>query len=112
MATELEAVREKLLAQKQELLKRAAKVRADITRSSGPLDKDFAEQVVEMENDAVLAGIGEATAAELAQINRALAQLDHGTYGLCSQCGKPIDRRRLQALPYSDRCISCAEKAG
>jgi RNA polymerase-binding transcription factor DksA len=65
-----------------------------------------------MENDAVLAGIGEATAAELAQINRALAQLDQGTYGLCSQCGKAIDARRLQALPYSDRCITCAEKAG
>lgn len=112
MATELDAVREKLLVHKQELLTRAAKVHADITRSSGPLDKDFAEQVVQMENDAVLAGIGEATAAELAQINRALAQLDQGTYGLCSQCGKPIDVRRLQALPYSDRCISCAEKAG
>ncbi|HUG03424.1 MAG TPA: TraR/DksA family transcriptional regulator [Steroidobacteraceae bacterium] len=112
MATELDVVRTKLLAQKQELLARAAKVHADITRSSGPLDKDFAEQVVQMENDAVLAGIGEATAAELAQINRALAQLDQGTYGLCSQCGKPIDIRRLQALPYSDRCITCAEKTG
>ena len=112
MASELETVRRKLQAQKQELLTRAAKVRADITRASGPLDKDFAEQVVQMENDAVLAGIGEATAAELAQINRALAQLEQGTYGLCSHCGQPIDERRLQALPYSDRCITCAEAAG
>jgi len=112
MASELETVRRKLQAQKQELLTRAAKVRADITRASGPLDKDFAEQVVQMENDAVLAGIGEATAAELAQINRALAQLEQGTYGLCSRCGQPIDGRRLQALPYSDRCITCAEAAG
>ncbi len=111
MATEFDAIRQKLLAQKQELLTRAAKVRADITRSSGPLDKDFAEQVVQMENDAVLAGIGEATAAELAQINRALAQLDQGTYGVCSQCGQPIGARRLAALPYSDRCITCAEAA-
>src|SRR5574339_142393 len=108
MPAEFEAVRRKLQQQKQELLARAAKVRADITRSSGPLEKDFAEQVVQMENDAVLAGIGEATAAELAQINRALAQLDQGTYGICSQCGQPIDARRLQVLPYSDRCISCA----
>jgi DnaK suppressor protein len=112
MPTEFEAIRQKLLQQKQELLARAAKVRADITRTSGPLDKDFAEQVVQMENDAVLAGIGEATAAELAQINRALAQLDHGNYGICSNCGKPIDERRLQALPYSDRCITCAEARG
>jgi RNA polymerase-binding protein DksA len=111
MTSEFEAVRQKLQAQKKELLARAAKVRADITRSSGPLDKDFAEQVVQMENDAVLAGIGEATAAELAQINRALAQIDAGNYGLCSNCGQPIGERRLQALPYSDRCISCAEAA-
>jgi RNA polymerase-binding transcription factor DksA len=112
MVAEFEVIRQKLQVQKQELLTRAAKVRADITRASGPLEKDFAEQVVQMENDAVLAGIGEATAAELAQINRALAQLDQGTYGLCSRCGQPIDERRLQALPYSDRCITCAEAAG
>ena len=111
MPQELQAVRRKLLQQKQELLTRAAKVRADITRSSGPLDKDFAEQVVQMENDAVLAGISEATAAELAQINRALAQIEQGSYGICSQCGQPIGERRLQALPYSDRCITCAETA-
>ncbi len=112
MAIELDEIRSKLLQQKQELLTRAAKVRADITRSSGPLDKDFAEQVVQMENDAVLAGIGEATKQELAQINRALAQLDQGTYGQCSSCGQPIGARRMNALPYSDLCISCAEAAG
>ena len=111
MPTESESVRQKLEQQKQKLLARAAKVRADITRSSGPLDKDFAEQVVQMENDAVLAGIGEATAAELAQINRALAQMDAGNYGTCSRCGQPIGERRLRALPYSDRCITCAEAA-
>jgi RNA polymerase-binding transcription factor DksA len=112
MSSEFEAIRRKLEQQKLELMARAAKVRADITRSSGPLDKDFAEQVVQMENDAVLAGIGEATAAELAQINRALAQLKAGTYGVCSRCGQSIDARRLRALPYSDRCITCAEAAG
>jgi RNA polymerase-binding protein DksA len=111
MSSDFEAVRTKLEQQKQELLARAAKVHADITRSSGPLDKDFAEQVVQMENDAVLAGIEEATAAELAQINRALAQIGQGTYGICSQCGQPIGERRLKALPYSDRCIGCAEAA-
>ncbi len=112
MSIEFDDIRRKLLQQKQELLTRAAKVHADITRSSGPLDKDFAEQVVQMENDAVLAGIGEATKQELAQINRALAQLDQGTYGHCSSCGEPIGPRRMQALPYSDLCISCAEAAG
>jgi RNA polymerase-binding protein DksA len=112
MTTELDEIRRKLLEQKQQLLMRAAKVHADITRSSGPLDKDFAEQVVQMENDAVLAGIGEATKQELAQINRALAQLDQGSYGHCSSCGQSIGARRMLALPHSDLCIACAEAAG
>lgn len=104
-------VRARLVARKQELLTRAAAVRADITRAEGPLEKDFAEQVVQMENDAVLAGLSASTAAEIAQINRALKRIDDGTYGECAVCGHPIDERRLEALPHSDRCIRCAEFA-
>ena len=108
---DLESVRRRLLERKSELLVRAGEVHADITRASGPLEKDFAEQAVQMENDAVLAGLSESTAAELAQINRVLKRLDEGTYGFCAVCGQEIDERRLAALPQSDRCIRCAEFA-
>lgn len=37
----------------------------------------------------------------LEQVNAALTRLDEGTYGLCQRCGKPIDTRRLEALPYA-----------
>jgi RNA polymerase-binding transcription factor DksA len=104
-------IRARLDARKQELLARAREVHADITRAAGPLEKDFAEQVVQMENDAVLAGLSESTAAEISQINRALRRLDEGSYGDCAVCGQPIDERRLEALPHSDRCIRCAEFA-
>ena len=104
-------LRERLLQQKQELLVRAQQIRDDMTRSSGPLDPDFAEQVVQLESDAVLSGIGDAAAAELRQINRALKRMDEGNYGECAVCGQPIDTRRLEVLPYSDRCVRCAEFA-
>ena len=104
-------IRARLDARKQELLARAREVHADITRATGPLEKDFAEQVVQMENDAVLAGLSESTAAEISQINRALKRLVEGNYGDCAVCGQPIDERRLEALPHSDRCIRCAEFA-
>ena len=104
-------IRRRLEERKRELLVRAGEVHADITRASGPLEKDFAEQVVQMENDAVLAGLSESTAAEIAQINRAFKRLDEGVYGRCAVCGQDIDERRLEALPHSDRCIRCAEFA-
>jgi len=35
------------------------------------------------------------------RIERALAKLDEGTYGLCDACGKPIAPRRPQASGIS-----------
>jgi RNA polymerase-binding protein DksA len=40
-------------------------------------------------------------------IDEALKRVDDGTYGSCVQCGKPISKRRLNALPYTELCIDC-----
>jgi RNA polymerase-binding protein DksA len=45
----------------------------------------------------------------LAKIDRALSRIDDGRYGLCSVCGKPIEKARLKALPYVDLCIKDAQ---
>lgn len=45
----------------------------------------------------------------LEQVNAALQRLDDGTYGFCLRCGKPIDARRLEALPYALYDIECQE---
>ena len=45
----------------------------------------------------------------MGKIDRALARMDSGTYGICSRCGKPIEKARLKALPYADLCIKDAQ---
>lgn len=45
----------------------------------------------------------------LGKIDRALGRMDDGTYGICSRCGKPIEKTRLKALPYADLCIKDAQ---
>ncbi|HSJ50431.1 MAG TPA: TraR/DksA C4-type zinc finger protein [Actinomycetota bacterium] len=45
----------------------------------------------------------------LGKVDRALARMDEGTYGLCSRCGKPIEKARLKALPYVDLCLKDAQ---
>ena len=45
----------------------------------------------------------------LAKIDRALTRMDEGTYGVCSRCGKPIEKARLKALPYVDLCLKDAQ---
>lgn len=40
-----------------------------------------------------------------AEVVRALAKLDDDSYGRCDVCGEPIATGRLEARPWSTRCI-------
>jgi len=46
----------------------------------------------------------------LAQIERALARIADGTYGVCVRCGDAILAERLEAMPEAELCISCKER--
>ena len=43
-----------------------------------------------------------------ADVERAMAKLEDGTYGLCDACGKPIGDGRLEALPWAVLCVDDA----
>ena len=43
----------------------------------------------------------------LDKVDAALRRIRNGSYGSCERCGKPIDKARLKALPYSVLCIDC-----
>ena len=45
----------------------------------------------------------------LAKVNRALAKVDEGTYGLSDIDGTPIPEARLEALPYANITVEQAE---
>lgn len=50
-------------------------------------------------------GLEEGAQQTLDQIDRALAKLDAGTYGICERCGKAIGEERLRARPWATLCI-------
>ncbi len=106
------AVRQKLAERYAEIRGRLEKITSDARRANKPLDADFEEQAVERENDEVLAALDRSIRAEMAQIEKTLARLDKGEYGVCEVCGGPISPKRLEALPYAARCVVCEGKAG
>ena len=55
-------------------------------------------------------GLIENEQATLDQVQTALNRIDSGTFGRCDECGEPIAKPRLQALPYTKHCIQCARK--
>jgi DnaK suppressor protein len=59
-----------------------------------------------------LTALAEAAKSELAQVDGALARLAAGTYGICARCGRTIPRARLEARPFAELCVPCAEALG
>jgi DnaK suppressor protein len=48
--------------------------------------------------------------ALLREIEGALERLREGTYGTCLDCGMPVSRKRLEAIPWARYCVSCEER--
>ncbi len=44
---------------------------------------------------------------QLVGVEHALHKFEEGTYGLCDNCGQPIDPARLEALPQASLCMNC-----
>ena len=44
------------------------------------------------------------------KLTAALKRVEEGTYGTCTECGKPIGPARLKALPEVSTCVTCQEK--
>ena len=94
---------------RSELTRRITAIEADIHHKKEPVEKDFAEQVTQRENDDVLSAIDEEAKQTVHFIDAALARIKDGSYGICAICGEKIPEKRLAALPYVTTCISCAE---
>lgn len=51
--------------------------------------------------------LGERESKMITEIEDALLRIDDGTYGICAHCGKPIDERRLEAMPTARYDAAC-----
>ena len=58
----------------------------------------------------VLEGLEGSAVAEISQINAALARIEDGSYGECVTCGEEVGEKRLEAVPHTPQCITCASK--
>jgi DnaK suppressor protein len=68
---------------------------------------DSADAAFDAGSEEIASQLAELEARELNQIERALARMKQGTYGVCEVCHSKIPVARLNALPYSTTCINC-----
>lgn len=46
---------------------------------------------------------------KLQRLKRCLNDLESEGFGLCRQCGEPIELEKLKVMPDSVRCVSCVK---
>ena len=72
-------------------------------------DQHLADTATAMHDRELDYGLTENEEELLQSIDDALQRIEDGTYGVCSNCGKPIGEERLEALPWTNLCIDCAK---
>ena len=69
--------------------------------------KDSVDMSLQDVNQELALRLGERESRMVADIDQALRRIEEGTYGVCERCGKPIDERRLEALPTARYDAAC-----
>jgi RNA polymerase-binding transcription factor DksA len=69
---------------------------------------DIGTETFEMER---IVSLLEQVEDELQEIEAAFERLEHGKYGTCQACGRPIGDERLEAMPAARFCIEDQAKA-
>jgi len=97
---------------KQKLLQKRRDLQANIASLEDEARDSGEAEVRDTTDDATAAqGTSESLQEDaiesetLIQVEDALQRIEDGTYGKCSDCGRPIEPARLEAVPWAAYCL-------
>jgi RNA polymerase-binding protein DksA len=104
LRSRLESERERLIEEFEQL--KASANTTEERREGSPFGKREEEATEALELEKRLA-LEKRIREQLVGVEHALHKFEEGTYGLCDNCGQPIDPARLEALPQASLCMNC-----
>lgn len=104
-----EPIRKMLMAKRQEVVEAMNRIRT--LAESSPDVGDEADQAGQSIEKELQFELSDNERTQLDQIEGALRKMEKGTYGICEQCQKPIQKLRIKALPFARYCIACQSTA-
>lgn len=90
---------------------RAFSVPGEDRREGSPFGKREEEATESLELERRLA-LEKQILESLIEVEAALAKFNGDNYGLCENCGNPIEPARLEALPKAKLCLNCKSLQG
>lgn len=103
----LSQLRARLMGDKARLEKELEAVDPRRLEAAG---RDEEEQADEVEEMASRFALTEVIRRRLTRVKSALSKMQNKTYGICEDCGKPIEGKLLEIDPESRYCKACKQK--
>jgi DnaK suppressor protein len=108
----IEELRQTLRKQRRQIFERVAHAEEDLRWLDTHVAAESIEEGQEENIARLLTRLDDLGRAELEAIDRALARIESGDYGVCEECGERIPLERLRALPAAALCVPCAQALG
>jgi DnaK suppressor protein len=106
----LETYRKRLIELLEGVADRTGRIERDLLAPSGDPDGQTEDEGIEEEAFERDYGVIAAQDEIASQARLALQRIEDGSFGTCESCGRPIERARLDELPYTPTCVACARR--
>lgn len=102
-------IKEYLESEKNTLTKRMEELKSEdpLMQEDRDRDNESITDAYEVSSHDRIRAILDDLKVDLTKINRAIAKIKEGTYGVCDKCGKEIDKTRLEAMPSATVDLDC-----
>ncbi len=106
----LEQFKKRLETRQQELRRTVSRTEQDGRNADDDSAQDIADRAASSYNKEFLFHQSNNDRQILAMVEGALSRIREGSFGECISCGKEINAKRLEAVPWTRHCIECQEK--
>jgi len=106
----LKSFRERLIVKKAEILEAYNKNKTYGKEADEEGSQDIADKASNSYTKEFLFSLSNTERDMLQLVDEALVRLDGRSFGVCVVCEEELDKKRLEAVPWAKRCISCQEK--
>ncbi|TET70960.1 MAG: TraR/DksA family transcriptional regulator [Candidatus Aminicenantes bacterium] len=106
---ERERYRNKLLKKKEEIVNKISETYNESKEVESGIAQDVVDKAESSYTKEFLLSLSDAEREQLLLIDDALKRIDKKEIGICQRCGKDINKKRLDAVPWTSYCIDCQE---
>lgn len=107
---ERDRYKKKLLKRKKEIMNQLNEFRNFSLELEPDIAEDVGDRAEKSYTKEFLLSLSNNDRNQLLMIDEALRKIEKNEFGLCENCGQEIEKKRLEAVPWTPYCIKCQQK--